>query len=992
MWDRLYLWDRIHLWDRLSSRSNDRQESLSHTGVMSVALLCLWAVVLPAAAEQVSDSMRQRILEMERQRIELTKRIVPTCVSILDENQSAHGSGVVIDRTGVGLTNYHVVASLMRTRKGFGGLSDGELYPLEVLGVDLTGDVAMFRLTGRERFRYAELGDSDEVRVGDEVIAVGNPFSLAQDYVSTVTTGLVTGIHRYQGEGDTLVYTDCVQTDAAINPGNSGGPLFSSSGQVIGINGRISAQMHKYARGRYNVGLGYAISINQIKRFIPHLRAGMLGRHGTLHATVTDDLDNVVFDQLYEDGPAWNAGIRVGDRLLRFGDQDIGSANHFASLLGTYPERWPVPITFESHGRVSHKVVHLDSVEPPMKRPVTMAAAANRRALGETIEEVRSAVYQSPPPKRPWSWSWTSQRVLTDGTRTTFHVQDLPGGKVERVESDGDGDVIRRVVTDKRRVALVEGDQRFTADTVETLLYSALRALRMEVLGNEKSASHPGALHDGGTAQIEIDDSGRTVRTRLLEVISWPVSDDVTCRMGFELDSHLPARLEIHDVAADVIIEVDLDDYREAAGVVWPHRMRVYVPDTRAGKPPVAPMGFVETIQSLRIVKGRRHEGTEARRDEGTLVRESFLAPRSTKRRTDEPVSELGVSTSRGLQPARPLETSTPHPPAPAGGFDRAIEAVSARVVRLFGLKAGLSVGYNSAVMVSDDGLVVTVLSLVLDAARLRAVTPDGTIYGVDILGMDDDRQLALLRLTPLPRYGRRGNRVDGAPIEAGQFHYFQPGDSRTLRPGDWVVAGGNPFQVSQGDEPVSVTVGVFSTRTELDARRKTRDFPFHGEVLVIDAITSSPGSAGGALVNLDGEWMGLIGRIVLSNRTHTNLNYAVPVETVMQFVDSVLHPEAARAQASTRARSRPYHGIKLFELGYRKKLVYVDSVKRGSPALRAGVRRDDLIVSVGGRRVNDIQDFKKIMSTKKPGDSVELVMIRDEQLRNVVLELAEAE
>ena len=135
----------------------------------------------------------------------------------------------------------------------------------------------MFRVTGEKQFPAVDLGDSDSLAVGDYTLAMGNPFLLAEDYTPTVSTGIVTGLHRYQGEGETLVYTDCIQTDAAINPGNSGGPLFDRQGRVIGINGRISAEMHKYARGRTNVGLGYAITINQIKRFMPSLRAGLLG-------------------------------------------------------------------------------------------------------------------------------------------------------------------------------------------------------------------------------------------------------------------------------------------------------------------------------------------------------------------------------------------------------------------------------------------------------------------------------------------------------------------------------------------------------------------------------------------------------------------------------------------------------------------------------------------------------------------------------------------
>lgn len=327
---------------------------------------------------------------------------------------------------------------------------------------------------------------------------------------------------------------------------------------------------------------------------------------------------------------------------------------------------------------------------------------------------------------------------------------------------------------------------------------------------------------------------------------------------------------------------------------------------------------------------------------------------------------------------------------ASAQGFELAIETVSPRVVRLYGMKAGLSAGYESGTLVSDDGLVVTVLSLLLDSQRLRAVIQDGTMFGAEVIASDEERQLALLRLTPMSRYDRRGNRIAGGEVGPGRFDYFESGNSRNLTPGDWVLAAGNPFKVAEGPEPISVASGVFSVRVELDAKRKTRAFPYHGEVLVIDAITSTPGSPGGPLVDIDGQWLGVVGRIVVSNRTRTNLNYAIPVEVVQAFVESALNPGSPDKSESA-ARSAPYHGIKLFELGYRKKLVYVERVKRKSPAQKAGIRKDDLIVSVGGRNVSDIQSFKTLMNAKSPGDKVDVVVIRGEQLENFTLTLEES-
>ena len=112
---------------------------------------------------------------------------------------------------------------------------------------------------------------------------MGNPFLLATDFTPTVTFGLVSGVHRYQYPAGTLLeYTDCIQIDTSINPGNSGGPLFNMKGELIGINGRGSFDK----RGRVNSGVGYAISINQIKNFLGHLQAGLDTDHATLGAAV----------------------------------------------------------------------------------------------------------------------------------------------------------------------------------------------------------------------------------------------------------------------------------------------------------------------------------------------------------------------------------------------------------------------------------------------------------------------------------------------------------------------------------------------------------------------------------------------------------------------------------------------------------------------------------------------------------------------------------
>ena len=180
------------------------------------------------------------------------------------------------------------------------------------------------------------MADSDDVKIGDWCFAVGNPFLLATDFQPTVTFGIVSGTHRYQPPAGTLLeYTDCIQTDAAINPGNSGGPLFNANGDLIGINGRGSFEK----RGRVNVGVGYAISINQIKNFLGCLKSGRIVDHATLGATVAmSDRGSVRVSNILESSDAYRRGLRYDDEIVSFGGRPIDTPNGFKNVLGIFPK------------------------------------------------------------------------------------------------------------------------------------------------------------------------------------------------------------------------------------------------------------------------------------------------------------------------------------------------------------------------------------------------------------------------------------------------------------------------------------------------------------------------------------------------------------------------------------------------------------------------------------------------------------------------------
>jgi S1-C subfamily serine protease len=325
--------------------------------------LLVLIVAAAGAAAVLGADINPRVLEAERQRVAVIEKVKPAVVAVFSPGGGGGGSGVLIDKDGYALTNFHVV-------EGAGpvmlcGLPDGVLYDAVLVGLDKVGDVALIKLlpkTPGKPFPAAVMGDSDTVRAGDWALAVGNPFLLATDFQPTVTYGVVSGVHRYQYPAGTLLeYTDCIQTDASINPGNSGGPLFNTAGELIGINGRGSFEK----RGRVSVGVGYAISINQIKNFLGHLRAGLDTDHATLGATIRSDsedegaLPRLVVESILEDCDARRRGLDIDDEIVAFAGRPMSSVNQYKNVLGLFPKGWRLPLVYRRNNEKHEILVRL---------------------------------------------------------------------------------------------------------------------------------------------------------------------------------------------------------------------------------------------------------------------------------------------------------------------------------------------------------------------------------------------------------------------------------------------------------------------------------------------------------------------------------------------------------------------------------------------------------------------------------------------------------
>jgi S1-C subfamily serine protease len=323
----------------------------------ATALACGLTILSILAAPAAAD-VSPEVLKAQSQRVAVMKKASAATVCIFGRGGRGGGSGVVISPDGFALSNFHVTSGSGNAMKV--GMADGKLYDAVIVGIDPVGDVALIKILGREDFPFAEMADSDRVRVLDNCFAAGNPFLLANDFQPTITYGIVSGVNRYQYPAGTLLeYADCIQTDAAINPGNSGGPLFDAQGRIIGINGRGSFEK----RGRVNVGVGYAISINQIKNFLGHLKAGAIVDHATLGAQVyTDDQGDVRVNTIKETSDAYRRGLRPLDEVTQFGGRFISTANVFKNVLGIFPKGWRVPITYERDGKEYKTWVRLEGV------------------------------------------------------------------------------------------------------------------------------------------------------------------------------------------------------------------------------------------------------------------------------------------------------------------------------------------------------------------------------------------------------------------------------------------------------------------------------------------------------------------------------------------------------------------------------------------------------------------------------------------------------
>ncbi len=293
----------------------------------------------------------------------------------------------------------------------------------------------------------------------------------------------------------------------------------------------------------------------------------------------------------------------------------------------------------------------------------------------------------------------------------------------------------------------------------------------------------------------------------------------------------------------------------------------------------------------------------------------------------------------------------------------RAFRSASSAVVKLHGAGIGRLRKYGTGFLISSNGEILTTQSVLVTSRNLRAVLSDGREFRASVLRCDDYRQLALLK------------------IEAEGLPHLNIIESKTLGIGDTIIAMGNWFKIAEGKEAVSVNRGILSLRTNLDAHCLAREISYHGPVLICDAITSNPGASGGPLLDVAGNCVGIIGRIAEAVSTNTRLNYALPSEEVLAFLGGEPSPKAISADGKPGDKGKPYVGIKISKLGFRHVSAYVERVGAGSPAADAGIRPDDLIVAIDGKRIADAKAYRVALKEMVPGQAARFLLKRGRNL-----------
>jgi serine protease Do len=384
-----------------------------------------------------------------------------------DMPQSPHrerslGTGFVISEDGYILTNDHVVDGADEIKVK---LSDGRIFSGTIKGVDPKLDLALIKIDAGKQLPVAKLGDSDKLRIGEWVMAIGNPFGLEQ----TVTVGIVSAKGRVIGAGP---YDDFIQTDASINPGNSGGPLFNVQGEVVGINTAIVAG---------GQGIGFAIPVNMAKQIVPQLRDDGKVTRGWLGVMVQplseelaqsfglDRVRGALVSEVVKGSPAERGGVKRGDVIVSFDGQAVDERNDLPKIVAATRVGKTVKVVVFRDGKEHELKVEVSRMAEEGEQPVAKDDAGGK--LGLAVSTL------NPELARRYGIDPESRGVLVtaiDPGSSAANANLRPGDLI--VEVDGrEVDSVKAFEAATGRVAK-DTVLRLLVQRRETLFYTTVRA------------------------------------------------------------------------------------------------------------------------------------------------------------------------------------------------------------------------------------------------------------------------------------------------------------------------------------------------------------------------------------------------------------------------------------------------------------------------------------------------------------------------------------
>lgn len=360
---------------------------LGTIGLVSAGLLSASSKTNEPAPEQPTTGKKTQVVETEGsatnwQAVADAVRPATVTINVRTQNGGDTGSGVIWDTKGNIVTNYHVVAAGQNGGQITVSMNDGRLYEAEIVGLDSTTDLAVIKLVNPpDNLVAANFGDSSDLTVGQNVMAIGSPLGLSD----TVTTGIISALDRpvavktavpkdqqedfnyqfpffQQQEQSETVITNAIQVDASINPGNSGGPLFDQKGRVIGINSSI-ASMGSAESSSGSIGLGFAIPVNLVKNVTVQLIETGRAEHAQLGVTISsaavtvDGVTRVGAEvvSILPDGAAAGADIQKGDVILSIDGHEVVSSRSLTGFVRRYNSGDEVTLEI-ARGGTKHEV------------------------------------------------------------------------------------------------------------------------------------------------------------------------------------------------------------------------------------------------------------------------------------------------------------------------------------------------------------------------------------------------------------------------------------------------------------------------------------------------------------------------------------------------------------------------------------------------------------------------------------------------------------